>query len=250
MEDSLRHRQFGLIGRNISFSFSQRYFSEKFEKLNIQHCHYQNFDLNRIDEVEKILAQKSLAGLNVTIPYKEQIIPFLDSLSLQAKEIGAINVIHITDKNKKVGYNTDFYGFEQSLVEAVEILPKKALILGTGGASKAVEYVLKKNKISYTFVSRSPNKNNQISYQDLNQRLFKDRLLIINTTPLGTSPNVDAHPSIPYLYLNNNHILYDLVYNPEVTVFLKLGLQRGAQIIGGLKMLVYQAEKAWEIWNK
>ncbi|MCY4253216.1 MAG: shikimate dehydrogenase [Flavobacteriaceae bacterium] len=250
MEENIRFRQFGLIGENISYSFSQNYFSEKFKKLKIEHCDYKNFDLKHIDEVEKVFALKSLVGLNVTIPYKQQIIPFLDSLSIQAKEIGAINVVHMTDKNKKVGYNTDFYGFEKSLIEVVEVLPKQALILGTGGASKAVEYVLKKNKISYTFVSRFPNKKNQVSYQDLNQELFKHRLLIINTTPLGTFPKVDTHPSIPYHYLNKNHILYDLVYNPEITRFLKLGVQKGAQIIGGLKMLMYQAEKAWEIWNK
>ena len=250
MEEKNRFRQFGLVGKNISYSFSRKYFSKKFHRQQIENCGYKNFDLNRIDEIEKVFTLDTLVGLNVTTPYKQQIIPYLDSISSKAQKIGAVNVVNITDKKEKIGYNTDSYGFEKSLVESTEFLPEKALILGTGGASKAIEYVLKKNKISYTFVSRSPTKSNQISYQDLNRKIFKQQLLIINTTPLGTFPDVDKQPAIPYHYLDKNHILYDLVYNPEMTRFLKLGFERGAQIIGGLKMLIYQAENAWEIWNK
>ncbi|MCY4161503.1 MAG: shikimate dehydrogenase [Flavobacteriaceae bacterium] len=249
MEVKNRFRQFGLVGKNISFSFSRKYFSAKFQQLQITHCDYTNFDLQQINEINKVFSIESLVGFNVTIPYKEQIIPFLDSMSSEALEIGAVNVVHITDEKKKIGYNTDGYGFEKSLMESMENLPEHALILGTGGASKAIEYVLKKNKISYTFVSRSPRKKNQILYQDLSHQMFKQRLLIVNTTPLGTYPHVDTYPDIPYHYLNEKHLLYDLVYNPETTQFLKRGIEKGSQIIRGLKMLIYQADKAWEIWN-
>ncbi|MCY4562156.1 MAG: shikimate dehydrogenase [Flavobacteriaceae bacterium] len=244
------NRQFGLIGKDIFYSFSEGYFSEKFNKLQIEDCRYRNYDLAQLEHIESVFKIPNLVGLNVTIPYKEKVIQYLDSISSEAETIGAVNVIHLTKDNKKIGYNTDCYGFEKSLYEAIDVLPNKALILGTGGASKAVGYVLKKNKISFTFVSRKPKSNNQISYHSLKSQIFNQPLLIVNTTPLGTVPDIMSHPPIPYQYLCERHILYDLVYNPEITSFLKRGINKGTKIIGGLKMLIYQAEKAWEIWNK
>lgn len=240
--------RFGLIGRNISYSFSKGYFTKKFQDANLSGYSYENFDLHRIEEFTKLLqTTKNLKGINVTIPYKEEIIPFLTELDKTADKIGAVNTLKFT-KNGLIGYNTDSYGFEKSLVPLLKKQHKKALILGTGGASKAVAHVLGELGISYLFVSRNP-KENQISYQDLSQNILETYSLIINCSPLGTYPNIEAKPEIPYQHITPSHLLYDLIYNPEKTAFLMEGEKRGASIYNGLAMLQLQAEKAWEIWN-
>ncbi len=243
-------KQYGLIGKMLSHSFSKKYFEEKFKRENISAV-YENFEIGDISQVEEIFsAQPNLFGLNVTIPYKEQIIPYLDEVDEQAQKIGAVNTIYI-DKatGKKKGYNTDYYGFKQSLKPFLENQHQRALILGTGGASKAVAYVLNELGIITAFVSRNPTADNQLSYDDLNENLMQSFLLIVNTTPLGTFPNIDEKPAINYDAITPNHLLYDLVYNPAETAFLKEGKERGALTINGEQMLQLQAEKAWEIWG-
>jgi shikimate dehydrogenase len=187
-------------------------------------------------------------GLNVTIPYKESIMKYLSEIDEVAEKIGAVNTIKITEDNELIGYNTDAYGFEKSLVKLLESHHKQALILGTGGASKAVAYVLEKLNIEYKFVSRSPNAD-QLTYDSLNETILNESHLIINSTPLGTFPNIELTPDIPYNYLTKKHLLYDLIYNPEETIFLKQGRDKGAMIKNGSEMLKLQAEKSWEIWN-
>lgn len=242
-------RKFGLIGKNISYSFSVGYFSEKFHKEGISGCSYENFDLHDISEFPKLVQSKpDLIGLNVTIPYKEQVIPYLDELHETAAEIGAVNTIKITPKGKIIGYNTDYYGFQKSIEPFLKPTHKQALILGTGGASKAVAYALKKLQIKFVFVSRN-NHQNGLTYSDLTKEIVDKHLLIINCTPLGTFPNVENKPDFPYQFLTSKHLLYDLIYNPAETAFLKMGKAKGASICNGLNMLIHQAEKAWEIWN-
>lgn len=244
-------RKFGLIGRNISYSFSQNYFSIKFKDENILDATYQNFDIQSINQFKKeILATDYLAGLNVTIPFKEEIIPLLDKIDKKVKKIGAVNTIKITKKGKTKGYNTDCYGFKKSLKPLLKKQHKNALILGTGGASKAIAYVLKQLNIDYKFVSRTASNNADYTYTDLNQELINNHQIIINCTPVGTYPKVDQAPDIPYQFITSNHILYDLIYNPSTTLFLQEGKNKGATIINGYDMLVFQAEKAWKIWNK
>ena len=241
-------RQFGLIGRNIDYSFSRRYFAEKFEREQLPNCRYDNFDLKEIDQVTAVLngAQK-IAGLNVTIPYKKAIIPFLDHISPEAKQINAVNTI-CRRKEGWVGYNTDCYGFERSLEAILPQWPEKALILGTGGAAAAVKFVLDQHQVAHTSVSRSPSEG-EIHYDDINAEVLDTTFLIINTTPLGTFPNTDVAPSLPYGLLRPKHLLFDLIYNPAETLFLKKGKENGAQTLNGSQMLVFQAEKAWELWN-
>lgn len=244
-------RKFGLIGKDISYSFSRNYFKDKFENESITNALYKNFDLESIDLFEtKLKLDKEIKGFNVTIPYKESIIPFLDKLNKKAKAIGAVNTIRISKKGKYIGYNTDAYGFKNTLKPHLKSHHKKALILGTGGASKAIAYTLKALKIDFVFVSRNPSKDNEISYASLTQEQVKNTHIIINSTPLGTHPNTDAHPDIPYQSLNENHILFDLIYNPSETKFLAFGKEKGATIINGLRMLELQAEKSWQIWNR
>ena len=243
-------KQYGLIGKTLSHSFSKKYFEDKFRRENINAV-YENFELNDISQVEGLFSiHSNLCGLNVTIPYKEQIIPYLDEVDEQAQKIGAVNTIYI-DKatGKKKGYNTDYYGFKQSLKPFLENQHQRALILGTGGASKAVAYVLNELGIITAFVSRTPTADNQLSYDDLNENLIQSFLLIVNTTPLGTFPNIDEKPAINYDAITANHLLYDLVYNPIETAFLKEGKKREALTINGEQMLQLQAEKAWEIWG-
>ena len=243
-------RSFGLLGRQISYSFSRGYFSDKFEKLNLVNCSYENFDLESIDDLTALLNERAdLAGLNVTIPYKEAVIAFLDVLDPEAAEIGAVNTIKFLKNGDLKGYNTDCYGFEESLKPLLTTVPKKALILGTGGASKAIGYVLKKMDITTLFVSRNPREENQISYSEISSELLRDSKIIVNCTPLGTYPNTDDCPDINYTQLTKDHLLYDLIYNPEETLFLKKGKQHGAKTINGLRMLELQAEKAWDIWT-
>lgn len=239
--------KYGLIGKNISYSFSRQYFTEKFKKLKLKDNEYVNFDLHTIDEFSNI-DFKTIGGFNVTIPYKEQILNFLDTIDDEAKEIGAVNTIKITKDNQLVGYNTDFFGFQESLVPLLKPHHKKALVLGTGGASKAIIFVLKKLNIDYLVVSRNSVKE-QISYQELTEKVLDNYTLIVNCTPLGTYPDIDKSPNIPYRFITNQHLLYDLIYNPRKTSFLSNGEKQRATICNGLKMLELQAEKAWEIWN-
>jgi len=242
-------KTYGLLGKNISYSFSKKYFTSKFTNDNITDAVYQNFDINSLSEFKKIIKETpNLKGLNVTIPYKETIFPYLDKVSGKAVRIGAVNTIRITKKGKLKGYNTDAYGFKKSLQPLLKKHHKKALILGTGGASKAVAYALKKMHISYQFVSRT--KSNNFSYQSLTSAVISEHQIIINCTPLGTHPNINECPNIPYESITNQHLLYDLVYNPTETLFLKKGKKNGATTTNGEQMLVLQAKKSWEIWNK
>ena len=249
MLDTIRKR-FGLLGRNINYSFSKGYFTEKFEKEKLEGCTYENFDIQEITAFPEIIKNNSdIKGMNVTIPYKEVVIPFLDKLSKKAAIIGAVNTIKITKKGKLKGYNTDYYGFMESLKPFLLPHHKRALILGTGGASKGVAFALDELGISYTFVSRE-SKENAIAYDQINASTFDNYQIIINSTPVGTSPNTEAFPLIPYEYFTKNHIAYDLIYNPAETQFLKKAAAKGAQTKNGLDMLIFQAEKAWKIWNK
>ena len=243
----VQHR-FGLIGKNIAYSFSRAYFSKKFERLKLEDHSYENFDLNSIEEFPEIIDNESLLrGLNVTIPYKEVVIPFLDRLDPKAEEIGAVNTIEFRE-GKLIGHNTDIYGFEMALAPLLIPADKHALILGTGGASKAVAYVLAKLGLEFKLVSRKP-KEGQLKYDDLNEDLINKYTVVINTSPLGTYPDTDKKPDIPYSFVTSDHLLFDLIYNPEKTAFMKEGIALGARVSNGQKMLELQAEKAWEIWN-
>jgi shikimate dehydrogenase len=249
MLNTIRKR-FGLLGRNISYSFSKGYFTDKFSNENFAGCTYENFDIQEINFFLEIIKNNpDLKGLNVTIPYKEVVIPYLDKLSKKAAIIGAVNTIKITKKGKLKGYNTDYYGFKKSLQPLLQPHHKKALILGTGGASKGVAFALEELGILYTFVSREA-KENAIGYDRINATTFDNYQIIINSTPVGTSPNVDAFPLIPYEYFTEKHIAYDLIYNPAETQFLQKAKAQGAQNKNGLDMLIFQAEKAWKVWNK
>ena len=248
-QDRLKFK-FGLVGRNISYSFSRGYFAEKFKSENLPHT-YVNFDLQSIDELDDIIKKTpNLKGLNVTIPYKEEVIPILDDLNKRARKIGAVNTIRITRYQKLIGYNTDYYGFKHSLKPLLEKHHKTALILGTGGASKAVAYALKKLKIKYDYVSRTEKEGVKFLYSDLTDEIISSYSIIINCTPIGTFPNVNTCPDIPYEAITNKHILYDLIYNPEQTKFLSCGDIKGAKTINGIEMLKLQAKKSWEIWSK
>jgi shikimate dehydrogenase len=243
-------KQYGLIGRNISYSFSKKYFSEKFQHNRLDDHSYENFDLREIAEFPLIIKNnRGLAGLNVTIPYKETVIPFLDTLSKKAKKIGAVNTIRFTKSGKLKGYNTDWYGFSKALLPLLKPHHKKALLLGTGGASKAVAFALKELGIKATFVSRVT-MIGQLTYDELDEKIFQDYPIIINCTPLGTSPDVEVCPDIPYALFTPRHIAFDLIYNPAETLFLQKAKAQGAVIKNGLEMLAFQAEKAWKIWNK
>lgn len=249
MIDSLKMR-FGLLGRNISYSFSKGHFTEKFKDPVFEGYTYENFDIEDINYFTELVKNNpDLRGLNVTIPYKEAILPFLDKLSKKATAIGAVNTIKFTKKGNLKGYNTDYYGFKKSLEPLLQPHHTKALILGTGGAAKGVAFALEELGILYTFVSRE-NKEKTIRYDLLNATVFENHTIIINSTPLGTSPNIDNFPDIPYEFFTEKHIAYDLIYNPAETVFLKKAKKRGAQTKNGLDMLILQAEKAWRVWNK
>lgn len=244
-----QHKTYGLIGKNISYSFSKSHFSKKFITENIENSSYNNFDLSSIENFADLFkTYNTIKGLNVTIPYKEEIIPYLDKLSSKATRIGAINTIRITKKGKLKGYNTDEYGFRKSLIPLLQKHHKKALILGNGGASKAIAFSLKKLQIPYQFVSRKTDGN--FNYESLTEAIIQEHQIIINCTPLGTHPNIEDCPSIPYRAITNKHLLYDLIYNPEETTFLKKGKQNGAITCNGLKMLELQANKSWQIWHK
>ncbi len=243
-------RQYGLIGKNISYSFSKKYFTEKFALGGLDDCTYENFDLDSIEGFPEIISNNpNLKGLNVTIPYKEAIIPYLNKLSKNAALIGAVNVIRFTKKGNLKGYNSDYYGFMKSLEPLLQPHHKRALILGTGGAAKAISFALDKLGILYTFVSRE-GKGGMIDYDRINATTFDNHQIIINCTPIGTFPDTKEFPPIPYNFFTDKHIAFDLIYNPEETQFLKKAKKKGAVTKNGYEMLVLQAEKAWKIWNK
>jgi shikimate dehydrogenase len=242
-------RRYGLVGKNIEYSFSRGYFKQKFETDHLPNCQYENFDIENIDAIREVLSQQNICGLNVTIPYKREVIPFLDRLSPAASKMNAVNTLKFEKDGSISGYNTDIYGFEKSLLETVSELPKKGLILGTGGASSAVSFVMKKLNIEFTFVSRRKRKNS-IEYSEVDEKVLGKHLLIVNASPLGTFPKIKEAPNLPYEELTKDHILFDLIYNPPETQFIKEGKTRGCKVSNGIKMLEYQAEKSWDIWNQ
>lgn len=242
---------FGLIGHPLGHSFSKKYFTEKFERESIDAA-YELFDIDTIALLPEIVKDERLIGLNVTIPYKEQVIPYLDALDERAAEVGAVNVIRIIRDGEHIlltGSNSDVVGFRESIRPMLRPHHKKALILGTGGASKAVIYGLKELGISSTLVSRTAGKES-LTYDQLSEEIMKEYTVIVNASPVGTFPHDDEAPAIPYQLVTDNHLLYDLVYNPPVTRFLALGKEHGAATKNGLEMLEGQALEAWEIWNK
>lgn len=240
-------KEYGIIGKSLSHSFSPRYFDQKFTEESIDAV-FHAFELPEIEAVQELLLQRpQLAGLCVTIPYKETIIPFLDDLDADALAIGAVNCIQFCGERRK-GYNTDVIGFKQSLLPILPADPLQALVLGTGGASKAVCAALQQLQISYLLVSRNA-LSGHMTYGDLDEGIIGAHRLIINTTPLGTYPDITDLPSIPYGGIGGCHILYDLIYNPSETAFLKEGKARGAQIKNGLEMLELQAEENWRLWT-
>lgn len=243
---------FGLIGYPLSHSFSETYFKDKFKKEEIKDCVYKNFPIESIDLLPELIRKEKIDGLNITIPYKESVIPFLDQLDPVAEKVGAVNVIKCIHKGNSIrinGYNSDVYGFEQSLKPILESHHTHALILGTGGASKAVHYVLSQIGLSCLYATRKPKAPDQIGYNEINRIVMENYLLIVNTTPVGMYPNVKDCPDIPYDYITPKHLLYDLIYNPDETLFLSKGRKYGACIQSGYQMLVFQAEKSWEIWK-
>ena len=249
---STSKKLYGLIGYPLVHSFSKKYFTSKFEKENILESAYENFPLNSIETFPELLKNNpNLAGLNVTIPYKEKVIPFLDELDIAAEEIGAVNTIKFKD-GKLIGYNTDVIGFESSLKAIMNksgLNPTAALILGTGGAAKAIAYVLTKNQIAFDYVSRKSGPN-KLTYEQLDRPKIDSIELIVNTTPLGTFPKVHRCPPLSFNQLTDKHLLFDLVYNPEKTVFLKMGEAQQCTIQNGFRMLELQAEAAYEIWQR
>ena len=238
-------RKFGLIGFPLTHSFSESYFQEKFFKEEINGCQYQNHPIKDIKTVKLLLEKENLSGFNVTIPHKENIIPFLDELSKEATGIGAVNTVVKKDE-KWIGHNTDWIGFYESIKPLLQKHHKKALVLGSGGASKAIFYALKKLKIEPLIISR---KDGYTNYAEITKDLLAEHLIIVNCTPLGTYPKTDEYPPIPYELLSNKHLLYDLIYNPSESRFLTYGKAKQAKIKNGLEMLQRQAEEAWIIWN-
>ncbi|MGQ7868881.1 shikimate dehydrogenase family protein [Sunxiuqinia sp. sy24] len=247
-------KTYGLIGYRLGHSFSRQFFSDKFEKEHLNDHEYINFELDNINQFPAIFQENDhIAGLNCTIPYKQEIMSFLDEIDEEAAIVGAVNtvkVIRAKNNFKLKGFNTDCYGFEQSLMPLLQKQHRKALILGTGGASKAVKFILDKHGIEYlSATTKEKLSTNELNYEQIDGNLINEHLIVINATPLGTFPEVDTCPSIPYEFISSNHVLFDLVYNPEETLFLQKGKVKGASIKNGLEMLHLQAIKAWEIWN-
>ena len=247
-------KTFGLIGHRLGYSFSRNFFTEKFQRENLADHEYVNFELDNIKEFPGIFEQgTTICGLNCTIPYKQQIMQYLDEIDAEAAQVGAVNTVKITSKEGRrflKGFNTDIYGFENSLTPMLDEKHKKALILGTGGASKAIKHILHKSGID--FVSATIEEHmfeKEIRYHQIDEQILKECLIVIQATPVGTFPNVDQCPDIPYQYLSADHVCFDLVYNPEETMFLKKAKSQGAKTKNGLEMLHLQALKAWEIWN-
>ncbi|MDR7128667.1 shikimate dehydrogenase [Algoriphagus sp. 4150] len=243
-------RKFGLIGHPLTHSFSKKYFTEKFEKEGIEGCSYELYDIPNAHALEAILSENpEIEGINVTIPHKEDVIALMDDLDEACEEIGAVNCIHIQD-GMRIGYNTDYIGFKNSLSSWLGPARPKALVLGTGGASKAVKQALKDLDIEFLSVSRTEDED-RITYEELasDAGIMKNYTLIVNTTPLGTFPNVEGIPAIPLEQVTSEHFVYDLVYNPAETALMKVCLTKGGKAKNGHEMLVLQAEAAWEIWN-
>jgi len=244
--------QLGLIGYPLSHSFSKKYFDEKFQKLGLTDFSFSVFSTENINQFSALLSEhKNLIGLSVTIPHKETVIPFLDELDEVAKEIGAVNCIKISNGKLK-GYNTDALGFKQSLRPFLDVNHTKALVFGTGGAAKAVAYVLKKQNIDIWFVTRKKNADlpNSFTYEELTEEIVAACKLLVNTTPLGMHPNINECPALPYQAITPQHLVYDLTYNPAETLFLKKAKDQGALISNGYNMLCFQADEAWRIWNE
>ncbi len=244
-------RKFGLIGYPLGHSFSKKYFTEKFIREGIPDCTYENYPLTDISQLHELLSDAELAGLNVTIPYKTAVLPFLGRIDPEAEAVGAVNVIKIRrygDSMELRGFNSDIYGISDTLKPVMKQGTGKALVLGTGGSSKAVCHVLASMLIDYRLVSRNK-KAGCLTYRDLDKNVLGSAALIVNTTPLGMYPLTDGSPDINYDLLGPDHILFDLVYNPEITTFLTKGREKGCIVLSGLKMLHSQAEKSWEIWN-
>jgi shikimate dehydrogenase len=236
-------KNFGLIGKHLKHSFSKDFFNKKFKESHLEDYHYNNYEITNINEVINLIRNKNIIGLNVTIPYKTEIIKILDQIDDRAKAIKAVNTIKI-ENNKIIGYNTDVIGFEKSISPLIKER-KKALVLGNGGSSKTVQYVLNKKKIDYTVISRSGKKN----YQNINKEDMFNSKIIINTTPLGMFPNIESYPDIPYQHINKEHLVFDLIYNPEENRFLKKAKTKGCEIKNGLEMLEIQANESWKIWK-
>ncbi len=244
-------RKFGLIGYPLGHSFSKKYFTEKFSREQITGCAYENYPLANINLITGLIRDADLEGLNVTIPYKSAVIKFLDYTDPEAEKVGAVNVIKIKRIKGKIeltGFNSDITGIMATLIPVISPGVENALVLGTGGSSKAVCHVLKKINVHYTLISRE-RKSGCLTYSDINSEILKNNRLIINTTPLGMHPDTESKPDLNYDLLGGSHILFDLVYNPGMTSFLKMGKERGCTILSGIKMLHSQAERSWEIWN-
>ena len=243
-------RRFGLIGKKLGHSFSARYFAEKFEREGLQDCDYSLYELPEIECVKEFMLKPNLVGFNVTIPYKQQVIPYLDDLHPQAAEVGAVNCVKILPDGRKIGYNTDVDGVRVSLNKLLGgDKVESALILGTGGAAQAVDYVLRERGIELKVVSRDKSRGD-LTYDELSQDVLSAHRLIINASPVGMFPACDDAPAIPYAMLSGSHYLFDLVYNPLVTRFMELGAAQGAKTLSGIDMLYAQAESAWRIWNE
>ncbi len=241
-------KRFGLIGKKLGHSFSAKYFAEKFEREGLLECDYSLYELPEIECVKEFMLTPDLVGFNVTIPYKQQIIPYLDTLDAQAREVGAVNCVKIERDGRRVGYNTDVDGIRLSLDKLLGgEKVSAALILGTGGASQAVQYVLRERGVDYKVVSRDKGKAD-LTYDELTQDVMATHRLIINASPVGMYPACDNAPNIPYAMLSGSHYLFDLVYNPLTTRFMELGAEQGAATLSGIDMLYAQAESAWEIW--
>lgn len=243
-------KAYGLIGYPLTHSFSKKYFLNKFKRFNITDSSYELYEIKNLEHFDqKVMNIANLKGLNVTIPHKETIIPFLTKMSPVAQRIGAVNTLKINNKAEIMGYNSDYHGFKSTLLKFIPHTNIQALILGTGGASKAVGAVLEDLNMTFQFVSRSAKKPNYLTYQQITPSIIQKHQLIINTTPLGMFPHITSFPVLPYTHIGSEHYLYDLIYNPENTLFMQKGLQNGASVINGLPMLKAQAEKSWQIWN-
>lgn len=245
------HKSYGLLGRKLKHSFSKDYFNRKFEAEGID-AEYINFEIDDINQIMEVLSQyNSLSGLNVTIPYKEEVMQYLDEIDDDAKKIGAVNVIQIIKKGDDIrlkGYNTDFIGFRDSIAGMLTPAHDKALILGTGGAAKAVAYGLRSLGVEPQFVSRRKSASTLV-YEELTKATIQSHKIIVNTTPLGMYPDVGSCPDLPYRFITKSHVCYDLIYNPDETKFLQNSRQMGASVKNGLEMLLIQAFKSYEIWN-
>lgn len=241
--------KFGLVGKTLGHSFSKQYFEEKFRKEGLEHS-FENFELPVIEEIQRVFSIPDLKGFSVTIPYKEQIIPFLDALSEEAQAIGAVNCVRLDENGRKTGYNTDAFGFHQMIKPFLTNEHERAIILGTGGASKAVAYVLKHIGLDVLWISRNPKNGKEFSYEAMNEHMLRACKVVVNCTPVGTFPNVDESVPFPFEFLTVSHLCIDLIYNPEETTFLRESRLRGATTLNGFSMLKEQANKAWEIWNR